>query len=353
MVPVLRKLKFPESIAEALVQAMEKDKGVFIMGEGVDDASGIFGTTRPAFKKFGSARVFDMPLSEEMITGAGLGAALAGMRPVMVHARNDFLMLAMNQIVNHISKWSYIHQGKLKPALVIRALIGRGWGQAAQHSQSLQALFAHIPGLKVVMPTTPYNAKGLLLASIFDGAPVIFLEHRSLFNEEGDVPEAFYTLPLGKGCIHRGGSDVTVVGISFMALEALRAAEFLAKDGIEVEVVDPLSIKPLDIDLILNSVRKTGRIVIVDSGWRSFGVSAEIAALVAERAFRNLKTSIIRIGLPDAPTPCSAILEHAYYPHAEDIALAIRRLFSKKPASKDKNSGYFEKKIRPQFQGPF
>lgn len=349
-----RIIKFNEAIAEALVQAMEKDPSVFMMGEGVDDVKGIFGTTKPAFQRFGQGRVFDTPLSEDMMTGAGLGAALVGMKPVMVHARNDFLMLAMNQIVNHIAKLSYIHQGKAKLSLVIRALIGRGWGQAGQHSQSLQALFAHIPGLKVVMPSTPDSAKGLLLASIFDGAPVIFLEHRSLFNEAGNVPEEFYTLPIGKGVVRRSGKDITLVAVSYMLFEAMKAASILAKEGIDVEVIDPLSLKPLDEDLILNSVKKTGRLVIADTGWKSFGVGAEIAALAVEKEFASLKAPVKRIGLPDAPTPCAEVLEKYYYPNSQDIIRTINEVFGRAVSgSASVSESYYEEKIRSQFHGPF
>ena len=343
----MRKLKYKEAIAEALVQAMKTDDSIFIMGEGADDLTGIFGTTLPAAKKF-PERVMDMPLSEALITGAGTGAAMAGMRPVMVHARNDFLYLAMDQIANHAAIWSEMHGGGVKIPWVIRAIVGRGWGNAAQHSQRLQAIFAHIPGLKVVMPATPYRAKGLLISAIKDDSPVMFIEHRSLFDLEGPVPQESYSLPLGKGNIFRRGKDLTFVAFSFMVAEAGKAAVVLREEGIEAEIVDVSSVKPLDKELILESVKKTGRAVVLDTGWKSFGVSAEISAMINEELFHVLKSPIRRIALPDSPTPCSPILEKAYYPSAADIVNASldflgRARLPEKEIEKEES----------QFSGPF
>lgn len=346
-----RKLKFNQAISEALVQAMDRDKNVIIAGEGVDDHGGIFDTTREAFLKFGRARVFDMPLSENMIVGAGFGASLNGLRPVLVFARNDFLLLAMDQLVNHIAKWSYVQQGKIKTPLLIRALIGRGWGQGAQHSQSLQALFAHIPGLKVIMPSTPYLAKGLITSSIFGQDPIISIEHRSLYNLEEVVPADPYTVPLGKGVIHHTGSDITVIATSFMVHEALHAAAILAKENISVEVVDPVSLRPLDEALLVSSAKKTGRVIVADTGTRTFGVTAEIAAIIIEQAFTHLKGPVVRIGLPDVPTPASPELEKHYYPGSTEIVAAAKKLIKQKSNHAQNNKSFYDKNI--VFKGPF
>jgi pyruvate dehydrogenase E1 component beta subunit len=321
-----RQLLYREAIAEALIQAMEADDRVFVMGVGVDDPKGIFGTTLGAHRRFGSKRVFDTPLAEHAVTGIGVGAALAGMRPVMVHARNDFLLLTMDQLVNNAAKWSYMSGGRLKVPLTIRAIIGRGWGQAAQHSQSLQALFAHVPGLRVLMPSNPHDAKGLLLGAIQDDSPAVVLEHRWLYEHRGPVPEEPFALPLDRGVVRREGSDVTVVAVSLMVVEALKAAEQLAAAGVQAEVIDLRSVCPLDDELILNSVRKTGRLVIADTGWRSFGIAAEVSARVAESAFRELRAPVRRVALPDVPTPCSPALERIYYATAEDVVRAVREV---------------------------
>lgn len=346
-----RKLKFNQAISEAFIQAMEQDQNVIIAGEGVDDHGGIFGTTRAAFLKFGHTRVFDMPLSENMIAGAGFGASLGGLRPVLVFARNDFLLLAMDQIVNHIAKWSYIQQGKTKTPLLFRALIGRGWGQGAQHSQSLQALFAHIPGLKVIMPSTPYLVKGLITSSIFGQDPVISIEHRSLYNLEEDVPENSYTVPLGKGFIHLPGNDITVIATSFMVQEALHAAAILAKENISLEVIDPVSLRPLDEALIISSAKKTGRVIVADTGTRTFGVTAEITAVIIEQAFSYLKGPVARIGLPDTPTPASPELEKHYYPGSAEIITAARKLLKQKSGGAGNKKSFYEENII--FKGPF
>ena len=318
-----REIKYSEAVREGFAQSMEKNKDVFIMGEGVDDPKGIFGTTTNLHEEFGRNRVFDTPLSENGITGVGIGAALAGMRPVFVHARIDFALYSMDQLVNHAAKWCYMSGGKLKIPLTIRCIIGRGWGQGAQHSQNLQALFTHIPGLKVVMPTTPYDVKGLLISSIEDDNPVIFIEHRWLYNMRGDVPKDYYRVPIGKCKTIRSGDDLTVVATSFMTIEALRAAELLEKIGINIEVVDVRTLKPLDIDLILKSVKKTGRILVIDGGWKTGGFAGEIMAQVVENSFNELKTPPQRISSPDIPTPTSPGLTKYYYSRHTDIAKKI------------------------------
>ncbi len=328
--PVTRNLSMSRAIAEATVQAMEDDPTIFVMGVGVDDANGIFGTTKSAHDMFGDARVFDTPLSEPSLTGMGVGAAFMGMRPIMVHARTDFLLITMDQIVNHAAKWSYMSGGALRVPFVIRSIVGRGWGQAAQHSQSFQSLFAHIPGLQVVMPATAGDAKGLLISSLRGDMPVIFIEHRWLHGIEGPVPEARYAIPIGSARVERSGSDVTIVAISHMVVEARKAAELLATQGISAEVIDLRSIRPWDRDLVLSSVAKTGRLLVADTSWISFGVSAEIVASVVEEVFGKLKTSPRRIGLPPSPTPCAPELERAFYPDAQSIVASVLSMFAAK-----------------------
>ncbi len=320
----MRELTFGQAIGEALAQGMERDPGAFLIGEYVDSPRAIFGTTAEAMKKFGKRRVLGMPLAENGVSGICVGAAAAGMHPVMVHERNDFLMLAMDQIANHAAKYHYMTGGRLKIPFTIRAIIGRGWGQAAQHSQSLQAVFAHIPGLKVVMPASAYDAKGLLLAAMAEPNPVVYLEHRWLHKEIGEVPPAPYVVPIGEARLVRPGRDATVVALSLMVLEAATAAAELAKEGIEVEVIDLRSVSPWDKKAVLASVRKTGRLVIADTGGVAFGVSAEIAAIVGAEAWDSLRGPIRRVGLPAAPTPCTPALEEIFYPGAKEIAAAVR-----------------------------
>ena len=240
--------------------------------------------------------------------------------------RVDFVPLTLDQILNHASKWHYMFGGKVNVPLIIRSIIGRGWGSAAQHSQSLQALFAHIPGLKVIMPTTPYDAKGMMMAASADGNPVLCIEHRWLYGHMGHVPEEPYTVELGKGIIRRVGKDVTIVALSHMAFYAVEAAQALAAEGIEAEVVDLRTIRPLDMEIILSSIGKTGRLVIADTGWKTGGIGAEIIAGIAETDLRLLKAPVKRVNPPDVPTPASHILEEAFYPGKDDIIKAVKEL---------------------------
>ncbi len=314
-----RKLSYAAAIREALELALTGDEHVFVMGQGVDDPAGMFGVTLDLHKKYGEDRVFDTPLSENALTGVAIGAALTGMRPVYMHNRPDFLLIAMDQIVNHASKWSYMFGGHVHVPIVIWAVVGRGWGGAAQHTQTLQALFMHVPGLRLVMPSTPYDAKGLLITSIADNNPVIIIEHRWLFRQTGYVPEGLYAIPFGRGVIRRPGKDVTIVAVSYMVVEALGAARELQEQGIDVEVIDPRTLKPLDEEIILSSVKKTGRLIIADTGWKTGGVGAEIAALVAEKGFDYLKAPVRRVACVDVPTPASYALEAKFYPGKSDI----------------------------------
>jgi len=302
------------------------DPVVYVMGLGVPDPKGIFGTTLGLQQKYGSQRVMDMPTAENGMTGVAIGSALVGMRPILTHQRIDFALLAIEQMVNQAAKWHYMFGGQMRIPLVMRMIVGRGWGQGPQHSQSLQAWFAHVPGLKVVMPTTPYDAKGLLIASIEDNNPVVFIEHRWLYNITGHVPEGVYRVPLGRARVIRAGDDLTIAATSYMTLEALRAAEILAEDGVRAEIVDIRTLKPLDEGTILESVRKTGHLIVADTGWKSVGFGAEIVALVAEEAFHALKTPPRRVALPDCPTPTTPALAHQYYPRAVHIIATARHM---------------------------
>jgi len=324
-----REIKYFEAIREAIDQSMQKDPTVYIIGLGVPDPKGIFGTTIGLQKKYGPERVMDMPCSENGMTGVAIGSALVGMRPIMTHQRVDFALLSLEQIVNQAAKWHYMFAGQLKVPLVIRLIIGRGWGQGPQHSQSLESWFAHIPGLKVVMPATPFDAKGLLISSIEDNNPVIFIEHRWLHSLSGYVPEKMYRVPIGKPKIVRKGSDITLVATSFMVVEALRAQQYLERMGIEAELIDLRTLRPLDDTLIISSVKKTGRLLVVDTGWTSFGVGAEIIARVTENGFSYLRAAPRRIGLPEVPTPTSAALSNLYYPQADDIIRAVLKMLKK------------------------
>lgn len=321
-----RLLTFSQAINEATDLCMAKDPAVYVMGLGVPDPKGIFGSTLGLQQKYGDMRVMDMPTSENGMTGVAIGSALVGMRPILTHQRIDFAVLSLEQIVNQAAKWHYMFGGQMNVSLVIRLVIGRGWGQGPQHSQSLQAWFAHVPGLKVVMPTTAYDAKGLLISSIEDNNPVIFIEHRWLYNVTANVPEGIYRVPLGQAKVMREGHDLTIVAMSYMALEALRAAEILAKDGIQAEVIDVRTLKPLDSSTILKSVRKTGRAMVVDTAWKTGGFGSEIVALVAEEAFAHLKCAPKRVALPDHPTPTSRALAKHYYPRAVHLVATAKSI---------------------------
>ena len=347
----MRKLSYRAALREAHAQALAGDPSVVVMGLGVDDRGGVFGSTVGLHTEFGAERVFDLPLAENGLTGVAIGAALAGCRPILVHQRVDFLLLTMDQLVNHAAKWHYMFGGTQSVPLVVRAVVGRGWGQGAQHSQSLQALFMHCPGVKVVMPSTAYDAKGLLLASVADPNPVVFIEHRSLYDQEGDVPEAPFEVPIGQAAVRRSGEDVTIVAVSYLAIEALRAADELARRGVEAEVIDLRSIQPWDQAAVLASVEKTGALVVADTGWRTAGAGAEIAAFVTEHAFGRLRAAPQRVALPDVPTPTSWALERIYYPGADAIVEAAEKALGL--AADAGREGAGEDAAARQFVGPF
>ena len=324
-----RKIKYSEAILEATDQKMAEDSSVYVMGLGVPDPKAIFGTTAGLAAKYGANRVMDMPTSENAMTGVAIGSAILGMRPIMTHQRVDFFLLALDQLINNAAKWHYMFGNQMKVPLVVRLIIGRGWGQGPQHSQTLHSFFAHIPGLKVVMPSTPYDAKGLLVSAIEDDNPVVYLEHRWLHNIFGEVPSEIYRVPIGQAKIVREGSDVTVVACSHMTLEALRAVQWLQEDGISVELIDLRSIKPLDQETILNSIRKTGRLVVADPDWKTAGFSAELVAIASEEAHSFLKASPIRITYPDRITPTSWALSNHFYPTAKHIAMSVLKMMGK------------------------
>lgn len=321
-----RVITFAEAIREATDQEMARDESVFVMGQGVDDHKAIFGTTAGLVQKYGPKRVFDTPLAEDGMTGVAIGAALAGLRPIHTHIRMDFLVLAANQVVNMAAKMHSMFGGAVHVPLVIRAVIGRSWGQGAQHSQALHSWFMHVPGLKVVAPSVPYDAKGLLITSIRDNNPVIFVEHRMVHPQKGHVPAESYTVPFGKArCLARG-EDVTIVGILHAAVEALRARDCLAEVGISAEVIDPVSLSPLDVETIAESVTRTGRLLVVDMGWAVCGATAEIITRVGERLQGHTAFTFRRVTCPHVVCPTPKNLERLYYPNPATIASAAYKL---------------------------
>jgi acetoin:2,6-dichlorophenolindophenol oxidoreductase subunit beta len=321
-----RVLQYSLAINEALHQMMETDPSVFVIGQGVKSPWYVGKTANGLLDRFGEQRVIDTPVSENAMTGAGVGAAIAGMKPVVVHPRLDFMLYAMDPIINQAANWYYMNGGKSSVPVVIWGIINRGGEQAAQHSQAIHAVFSHIPGLKVVMPSTAYDAKGLMIAAIRDPNPVIFIDDRSLYNNEGIVPEEAYEIEIGKGVIRKEGDDITIVAVSSMVCESIKAAEELARENINAEVIDLRTVKPIDQEIILESVKKTGRLVIADSGWKTCGIAAEISAIVAENGFEYLKSGIKRVTLSDCPAPASSVLEKEYYKYSPDIIKAVRQI---------------------------
>lgn len=322
----MRDLSYAGAINEALAQAMTLCPEVVVMGQLVNYKSGIFGTTAGLVEKFGEKRVQDFPVAESLMTSSAIGAVVAGMRPVLVHQRQDFMIYSLDAMVNWMSLWRFKSNGKSRMPLVIRTIVGKGWGQGPQHSKSLHAWFSHLPGLRVAIPATAYDIKGLLLESILGENPVIFIENRSLFSMKDRVPEKPYRVRFGKGTIRRQGKDLTIVAIGSMVHTALKAAELCAADSIDVEVLDPRTLNPLDTGLILQSLRKTKRLVVADPGWESGSVAGEIIAQAATAMGRDLLSNPVRITLPNSHTPMSVTLEEEYYPTPEQIAARIRSM---------------------------
>lgn len=347
-----RELSYVDALREAVAQEMERDPNVLVMGLDVDDHKGIQGSTVGLAEQFGADRVFTTPLSEDAMTGVAIGAAMAGLRPIHVHIRMDFLMLCMNQLVNIAAKAHYMWGGAVSVPMVVRSMIGKSWGQGAQHSQALYAMFMHVPGIKVVAPSNAYDAKGCLVSAIRDNNPVLFVEHRLLYPTTSLVPETLYTVPFGKAKVCAEGDDITLVGISNMVLECLRARELLSGEGVNAEVIDPVSLVPLDAEQIIASARRTGRLLVVDNAWTSCGASAEIIARVVEGVDTS-EISVDRIGFAPVPCPTTPGLEQEFYPNPATIAAAAYRLVRPDrpawiPDPDDAKLAY-----QMQFRGPF
>ena len=322
----MAKLSFSNSINNALEIAMKIDEKVICYGLGATDPKGIFGTTLGLESKFGKDRVFDMPTSENAMTGVGIGAAIAGFKPVMTHQRLDFFLLAMDQLVNSAAKMHYMFNGQLKVPLTIRLILGRGWGQGPTHSQNLQSWFAHIPGLKVVMPSSAEDAKGLLLSSIFDPNPVIFLEHRWLHNSVSEVPEGDFRIALGASKTLMSGNDLTIVSMSYLTAEALVASKYLKKYGINIDLIDLRSIKPLDLDSIVKSLKFTGKLLVLDTGALTCSVASDIVSKISTKYFSYLKNAPSILAMPDVPEPTSYGLTKNFYIRASDIANEVLKI---------------------------
>ncbi|MGB0670207.1 MAG: alpha-ketoacid dehydrogenase subunit beta [Rhodospirillales bacterium] len=356
-----RKQSAAEALRDAMDHALASDPRVFLIGEGVADPKGIFGTTLGLIDAYGPERVIEMPVSENGLTGVAIGAAMMGQRPVLVHQRVEFCLLALEQLINNAAKAHYVSDGKHRVPLVVRMIIGRGWGQGPMHSQALENLFAMIPGLKVVMPAFPADAKGLLLGAIADDNPICFLEHRWMHYASADVPIANEPLALDGPKRIREGSDVTIVATSYMALEAVHAVDELKRVGLTADLFDLRILRPLVLDDIIASVRRTGRLICVDTGFKTLGIGAEIVARVTEACFADLRAAPVRLGLPDTPTPSSRSLAEVYYPTAETIAETAGNLcgaaaFAIRPVVKslaDQRASLPFDIPHPAFKGPF
>ena len=322
----MRQLTYAAAIREAHAELLARDPRVFLIGQGLWSPWYAGESLDHLDRDFGRGRILDSPVSENAVTGMAVGAALAGMRPIVFHPRMDFLLLAADPLINQAANWSYLFAGRISVPLVVRAVINRGGEQGAQHSQAIHSLFMHIPGLKVVMPSTPADAKGLLIAAVEDPNPVLYIDDRWLYAQSGPVPETAFPVSIGSAAVRRSGRDVSIVAISWMAHQALLAAQQLAEEGIDAEVIDLRSLKPWDRSTVLESVRKTGAAIVADPGWRTAGASAEIAATIGEEAFQRLRAPIARVTLPDTPAPSCRSEEQAYYPGANDIVTAARAL---------------------------
>lgn len=349
----MRKLKFSEAINEAISQSMMKNKRVIVVGLGSDDPKGIFGTTLGLKEKFGPERVFDLPTSENAITGICIGLATEGLIPIFAHQRVEFSLLTIEQIFNQAAKWHFMSAGKKRVPLVIRLIIGRGWGQGPQHSQSLESIFAHIPGLIVVSPSTSSDAKGMLISSIKNKNPVIFFEHRWLHGNFGNVPKDFYTTPLTKSKILRKGKSISIISYSFMAIESLKASKILEKFGISCEILDLRCLRPLDKKSIVNTAKKNNLVLVVDSGMPSFGISAEVMATLLD--YSTTKFQISRIGLAETPIPSTQSLAKYIYPTYISICFKVFSLLEISIPQEILNSKDYYSSDQPDknFTGPF
>jgi len=348
-----RLLRYVDALREGIAQEMERDSRVLLFGLDVDDHRAIQGSTMGLQEQFGRHRVFGTPLSEDAMTGVAIGTAMAGMRPIHVHIRMDFLMLCMNQLVNIAAKAHYMYGGTLRVPMVVRSMIGKSWGQGAQHSQALYAMFMHVPGLKVVAPSNGHDAKGCMISAIRDENPVIFVEHRLLYPTESFVAEEPFAIEFGKARVCTVGDDITIVGISNMLLECIRAQELLLEVGIHAEVIDPISLVPLDIETISDSARRTRRLIVVDNAWTSCGASAEILAQIAERGGSQHGIEMARIGFAPTTCPTSPILEREFYPNPAKIASKAYGMVRKGETSWEPNPERAVLSYQIQFRGPF
>ncbi|MBN2653630.1 MAG: alpha-ketoacid dehydrogenase subunit beta [Nitrospirae bacterium] len=318
-----REITYSEAILEATTQLMEGHPEVYLIGEGVDDFNGLWGSTKGLYEKFGDQRVLDIPISENALTGIAAGSALVGFRPIFTHQRIDFMLMCMDALFNNIAKWQAMTGYKQNMPFTARGIVGRGWGQSVQHAQSFYPVFAHFPGVKVVAPYSPYEAKGLLTAAVLAEEPVIVIEARSLYSKKGCVPEDFYTLDFGKGEILRDGSDVTIAGLSYILEDLLSASDLLKDKGISAEVINLRSIKPFDMDILIESVSKTGNLVIADITWDCFNLASELSCRVNEQLFTEIKRPPLRLTLPEMYVGASRESEENYYMSAESIAKKI------------------------------
>jgi acetoin:2,6-dichlorophenolindophenol oxidoreductase subunit beta len=322
-------LSYREAVRDAIATAMRRDDDVFIMGEDIAEMGGSMGVTQGMLEEFGPERVRNTPISEMAIVGAGIGAAIAGMRPIVEVMYQDFTTLAMEQIVSQAAKHRYMSGGQVKVPLTIRTQGGAGWSPGAQHAQQLEAWFVHVPGLKVVFPSTPEDVRGLLWSSIYEDNPILFFEHRTLYGVKGEVPDEIEPIELGKSRIHREGEDVTVIATGRLVHESLKAAEQAGEEGISVEVFDPRTLQPLDEDALLASVRKTNRAVVAHEAVTRMGWGAEVAAIVQEKAFDYLDAPVARVGAKFTPIPFAPVMEEWVVPHAEDVLAAIKKTVGK------------------------
>ncbi|MCH8086785.1 MAG: alpha-ketoacid dehydrogenase subunit beta [Chloroflexi bacterium] len=320
-------ITYRKAISQALREILQSDPRAFMIGEDIGGYQGAYAVTRGFLKEFGPERIKDTPIAESVIVGAGIGAAMAGSRPIIEIMTINFSLLAMDQIINCAAKLHYMSGGQVTVPLVIRTVSGGGTQLAASHSQSLEGWFAHVPGLKVVAPSTPYDAKGLLKAAYEDPNPVMYVEHSLLYGTKGDIPDEEYSIPLGVADIKREGSDVTIISYSRMVQVALKAAVRLEEEGIDAEVVDLRSLRPMDTETIINSVKKTSRAVVVEEGWKSMGIGAEVSARIMENALEYLDAPVQRVASADIPMPYSRPLELATLPNEDRIIEAVRRLF--------------------------
>jgi pyruvate dehydrogenase E1 component beta subunit len=340
-------MKFREAVHQATLQALETDPRVFLIGVGIIDPRAVWGTLAGALEKFGPDRVVEGPLSENALTGMCVGAATTGLRPVIIHHRIDFVLLTMDQLINHAAKWRPMFGRQQTVPMVVRAVVGRGWGNGPQHTQSHHALFSHVPGIKTVVPSNPRDAKGLLLAAIEDDDPVIYIEHRWMHEDEAPVPLEYFTTPIGQAAVVRPGRDATIVAVGPMVGESLTAATALEEAGVSAEVIDLRTVHPIDAETVVRSVAKTGRLVVADSDWAPCGVAGEVIARVCEQAFDLLKARPMRVTWPDSCVPSSQAIEAQFYPGAREIQAAVMAV-----CGKGVDRG-FAVSAQKKFDGPF